>query len=213
MNTTSDIAALRPVWTEAERKLYPLATVSPEKYQQVIRLARGVADGLVSITTEAGLAAAWADATTRLSDASARIDVPVGDLPPQNVAGVGFALRDAELRTVAHQQQMIATIDAAKGKDDSWALLHEQGNLNHGLMDPYSAIHLHLKTGAAIVSSVEPNPVDGQTNHVLTVIRMDPNTGEAVDIDPGIAETQEHPEATIFLDARGALIDEIESIA
>lgn len=212
MNPTAEIAALRPIWTEAERKLYPLATVSPEKYQQVVRIARAVADGLADITSEDDLAAQWSHAATLVSDASGRIDVPIGDLPPENVAGVGFALRDAELRATAHRQEMSSTITAARTRGDSWALLHEKGNLQHGLMDPYSSIHLHLSSGAAIVSSVEPNPVDGQTNHVLTVITMDPNTGEPIDIDPGIAEIQEHPNAADFLEARAALVEEIDSM-
>jgi hypothetical protein len=212
MNTTSEIATLRPVWTEAERKLYPLATVSPEKYQQVIRLAREVANGLAAVMSEAALAKQWANGETLVADAAGRIGVPVGDLPPESVAGVGFALRDAELRAAAHQVQLVSTIDAARSDGESWALLHEQGTLIHGLMDPYSAIQLHLATGAAIVSSVEPNPVDGQANHVLTVIRMNPDTGEPVDIDPGIADTQEHPEADVFLEARAALIEQIDSM-
>ncbi len=80
-------------------------------------------------------------------------------------------------------------------------------------MDPYSAIHLHLTTGAAIVSSVEQNPVDGQVNHVLTVIRMDSTTGEAVDIDPGIADVQEHADAAVFLEARTSLIEQINAMS
>lgn len=213
MNTTPEISMLRPVWTEAERKLYPLATVSPEKYEQVIRLAREVADGLTNVTSEAELAEHWADGTSLVDEAAGRIGVPVGDLPPENVAGVGFALRDAELRALEHQKQLATTISAAKQDGESWALLHEQGDLSHGLMDPYSAIHLHLTTGAAIVSSVEQNPVDGQVNHVLTVIRMDSTTGEAVDIDPGIADIQEHADAAVFLEARTSLIEQINAMS
>ena len=122
------------------------------------------------------------------------------------IAGVGFALRDAELRALAHRQEMIDLIAASRGRGDEWAQLHETGDLAHGLLAPYSAIELHLESGAAVVSSVEPNPVDGSANHVLTVIRMDPTTGEPVDIDPGIAETEEYRDAAEFTSARAALL-------
>lgn len=211
MNSTSEITALRSIWTEAERKLYPLATVSPEKYEQVIRLARAVADSLAGVTSADALAQRWVEGSALVSAAAEQISLPVGDLPPDNVAGVGFALRDAEIRALEHQEQLASTIADAGSRGEAWATLHEQGNLKHGLMDPYSAIQLHIASGAAIVSSVEPNPVDGQANHVLTVIRMDSATGAPVDIDPGIAATQEHATFNEFLVAREALISQIDS--
>ena len=203
--TPKEIEALRPQWAEAERKMYPLATVSPEKYQQLVRLAREVADGLAHVTTSTELAARWSDATSLVTAAAERLSIPVGDLPPQHVGGVGFALRDAELREIAYRHEMTALIASARANGEEWALLHETGDLAHGLLAPYSAIELQLGTGAALVSSVEPNPVDGSANHVLTVIRMNSTTGEVIEIDPGIAETEEYSDAADFTAARASL--------
>ncbi len=205
------IDALRALWAEAERKLYPLATVSPQKYEQLIRLARESADDLAVVDTVDGLAAHWPQGTAIVRAASARADLPLGDLPEGDVAGVAFALRDAELRAAEHQRHLDSVIRAATERGDTWALIHETGDLNHGLANAYSAIELHLSSGAAIVASVEPNPVDGSTNHVLNVIRLDPATGSPVDLDPGVAELEEHPTVEEFVSGREKLKKTVEA--
>ncbi len=203
--TSTEIDGLRRQWSESERKLYPLATVSTEKYQALVRIAREAANDLSVVETIDGLVAHWPQAETIVRAASARRDLPLGDLPEQDVAGVAFALRDAELRAEAHQRQIGETIRSAVDRGEQWAMLHETGTLKHGLLDPYSAIELHVPSGAAIVSSVEPNPTDGSANHVLSVIRLDPTTGDTVDLEPGIAEAEEHATADRFEAARAAL--------
>ncbi|MDC0359354.1 hypothetical protein OAM92_01340 [Acidimicrobiales bacterium] len=212
MTASTDITALRALWTEAERKMYPLATVSPEKYQALVRIARRVADELSTVSSEDEMVARWRSAAEIVDAASLATGAPLGDLPAQGVAGVGFALRDAELRTHAHAEHLVAAIRTATRDGQIWALLHERGNLSHGLLDPYSAIELHLASGVAIVSSVEPNPADGRANHVLTVILMDPASGDVVDIDPNIAITEEHESAEPFLAGRVLLRQHIESM-
>ncbi|MDH3755356.1 MAG: hypothetical protein OEU32_15920, partial [Acidimicrobiia bacterium] len=204
------IDALRALWAEAERRMYPLATVSPEKYERLIRLVREAANDLALAETADQLAARWADGPMLVQAVSARLGLSLGDLPELDVAGAAFALRDGEIRALEHERLLAQTITEANGAGRVWALLHERGTLEHGLMDPYQAIELHLESGAAIVSSVEPNPVDGRANHVLTVIRLDRETGAPVDLDPGIAETQEHPDSDTFSSSRAELRSLIE---
>ncbi len=203
---TADVAALRALWTESERKLYPLATVNPEKYERLVLVAREVANDLGVVETHDGLAAHWQQSTAIVRAASTRADLPLGDLPELDVAGVAFALRDAEIRALEHHRKMAQAIGSAAERGDEWVLLHETGTLGQGLIEPYSAIEMHLGTGAAIVSSVEPNPATGRANHVLTVIRLDPATGDPVDLDPGIAAIEEHDDADTFSAARVELV-------
>lgn len=203
--------ALHALWTESERKLYPLATTSPAKYQQLVLLAREVANQLTESVTVDQLAEMWERHEEVLGEASTQTGLPLADLPATEVAGVGFALRLNEVKAIQHQRQQQDLVAAARQGGERWVLLHEKGSLAHGVLDPYQAIEMHLGSGAAIVSSVEPNPVDGQANYVLTVIRMDTESGLPVDVDPGIAEVQEHNDQAKFAAARHALRELIQA--
>ena len=65
--------------------------------------------------------------------------------------------------------------------------LASRGTLVHGLSDPYEAVEMHVGSGIAIVSSVEPDLGTGAANYVLSVIELDPATATLVDMDPRIA--------------------------
>jgi hypothetical protein len=199
------IEALRALWHESERKMYPLATSAPMKYQQVILLARAVANELADTTTSDALAQRWQDRAALVQTVADRHGVPLGDLPEADVAGVAFVLRHNEIRAVEHQEAMICTIAAARDGGQPWVMLHERGNLQHGLMDPYQAIEMHLTTGLGLVTSVESNPVDGQANYVLTIIRMDRTTGAATDMDPRIVDAYELPTVSSYTASRTEL--------
>jgi hypothetical protein len=138
--------------------------------------------------------------------------VTLGDLPAVHGAGVGFALRDAELRASAHQGDQIQIVAEARSSGAAWAKLHETGDLSVGLADPYQSIELHLATGVAIVSAVESNPATMLPNYVLTVIRMDPVTAVPTDIDPGIVDVQELNDVDSFTTAQGQLYALVESM-
>lgn len=203
---------LRAQWRESERRLYPLATTSPERYEQVVKIARGLADDLASVATLDDLGRAWSGCDVRTMTASHAVGVPIGDLPVSDVAGVGFALRDAELRASDYQHQQQSLVAAARERGDTWVTLHETGNLPNGLLDAYQGIELHLGSGVAIVAAVEPNPATARANYVLTVIRMDPFTAAPTDIDPGIADVQEHDDVESFRAARRDLRALVEGL-
>ena len=125
---------------------------------------------------------------------------------------MGFALRDAEIRASEHERQQARIVETARSEGSAWARLHETGDLSSGLASPYQTIDMHLATGAAIVAAVESNPMTARANHVLTVIRMDPETAVPVDIDPGIAEVEEHDDPQEFLAARDRPVTLIEGM-
>lgn len=206
------LEALRAQWKEAERRMYPLATTAPAKYEQVVRIARQLANDLASVTTGLDLVAAWDDHAVRTGDAASSANVPLGDLSGVDVAGTGFALRDAEIRSLEHHRDQQQLVAAARARGDAWVRLHEAGDLGRGLYDPYQAIDLHLASGAAIVATVETEPSSGAAIHVLTVIKMDSFSGVPTDIEPGIADVQEHADGAAFERARDQLVALIESL-
>ena len=207
---SSDESGLQALWRESERRLYPLATTSPERYERVVRIARRVADDLSSVSKASELTKAWSNRGSVVEKAAAALSLVAGDLPVDDLAGVGFALRDAEIRATAHEQAQTDIVAAAREQGNAWARLHETGDLSTGLASPYQTIDLHLESGAAIVAAVESNPMTAKPNHVLTVIKMDPVTAAPVDIDPGIAEIEEHDDPEAFLAARDRLVTFIE---
>lgn len=207
---TIPMEALQALWRESERKMYPLAASAPTRYQQVILLARAVANELADITDSGALAKRWEERDSLVQSVANRQGLPLGDLPEADVAGVAFVLRYNEIRAREHQESMIRVVADARGANEAWVTLHERGNLNHGLMDPFQAIELHLGTGLGLVTSVEASPVDGLANYVLTIIRMDPTTGAATDMDPRLADASEHSSVTEYNASRAQLRHFIE---
>ncbi|WP_394932674.1 hypothetical protein [uncultured Ilumatobacter sp.] len=197
--------ALDAQWRESERRMYPLATTSPEKYETLVRVARRVANDLNSVRSTSGLYQTWPEAEERTQVASRSLDISLGDLPITDVAGVGYALRAAELRGIEHQEEQRRLVAQARTENAEWVTLHSQGDVEQGLMNAYQAIEMHLGSGVAIVSSVESNPATSRANYVLTVIQMDAMTAAVVDIDPGIADPQEHDDVALFTQARRRL--------
>ncbi len=211
-NTDESGNAIRALWRESERRLYPLATTAPERYERVVRVARRLADDLSNAQNAKQLDAAWPESRDLVEQAATALGLSLSDLPVDDLAGVGFALRDAELRANAHQEEQRSIVEQARADGNTWARLHETGELASGLASPYQTIDLHLSSGAAIVAAVESDPMTGRPNHVLTVILMNPETGEPVDIDPGIAEVQEFSDPQKFLSARDQLTSFIDSM-
>lgn len=193
--------SLRVLWAESERRLYPLATSVPERYEQVVLLARAVANRLGDISSSAELVARWADAEAIVAEALADSALPGGGFAPVDVAGLAFSVRMREVKELEHQSEQTQRIANAQVATETWVDLHQRGSLEQGLMDPYSKIELHLASGAAMVSAVEQNPADGTANYVLTVIRMDTTNGRMIDADPGILPVSECSTSAGLLEA------------
>lgn len=206
------IDALLPQWRDSERRLYPLATTATTKYEQVIRLARAVADDLGDIGSVDALVDRWESQSALVQAAGERIGVSLGDLPEAHVAGVAFALRYNEIRTREQHEETRRRLETARAEAQVWVVLHERGNLAQQLMDPYQAIEMHVGSGLGIVSSVETNPITGRVNYVLTVVRMDPTTGAAIDIDPGIVGARELENVDEFTASRAELREVLEHL-
>lgn len=200
------------LWAESERRLYPLATTAPEKYEQLIRLARAVSDQLADVESGAGLSDRWQGAEVLANEAAQGANLVLGDLPPLDVAGVGFSLRHREVRELEHRHQQRDLIDAARRDNQAWVELFSRGSVEQGLADPFQAIEMHVRTGVAIVSSVEQDPIAGGVNHVLTVVQLDPESGAIVDPDPGITEIRELDSAERFAVERVELVALIDNL-
>ncbi|WP_330084988.1 hypothetical protein [Methylocystis iwaonis] len=70
---------------------------------------------------------------------------------------------------------------------------------------------MHIETGLAIISMLQRNPLDGATVFVTAIARFDPESGEVIEIAPGVDDWKEHEAVGPALESRDALRDRIES--
>lgn len=210
MDSNTVSASVRLGWAESERRLYPLATTSPARYEQAVRLVRAVADELHTVNSTSALLARWPDAPAVVTAAAGEHGLAVGDLPVEHIAGAAFSLRHGELVAAEHLQAQQEHIGEARDRGNTWVVLQERGSLESGLIDPYQAIEMHLGTGLAIVTTVEMDPATGGTSYVLATARLDPRTGALADADPGIADFTEHPDVASLRTAHQQLVELVE---
>jgi hypothetical protein len=205
-------ATMRQAWIEAERRLYPLATSAPRRYEQVIRVVRAVADDLRTVASTRELHERWRDAPTMVSRVVDERGLKIGDLSREHIAGAAFSLRHGELAAVEQRRAQEDRVRAARSAGLDWVVLHERGDLDAGLLDPYRAIEMHLATGLALVTTVEVDPASGGPSYVLAAAQLDAVTGDVVDADPGIVEWTEHSCVGDLLAVRPGVVELIESL-
>ncbi len=178
-------AVLSAYWNESERRLYPVATTNPDAYTAALGLVRAVADTLAEVGDLQELAQRWERRSETLDPALAAAGVPaVYGLADSEVAGAGFALRRRELLAERAERGRRESIAAARRAGRDWAVVHEQGSLGAGLADPYQCVELHLRTGLAVVSTVEPDPSTMAPTYVVMVTALDDEGGRASGSDP-----------------------------
>lgn len=207
------LAALAPMWAEAEKRLYPLATSNPDAYMQAVTLVRAVADNLGDVTSSAALVARWGARAILVDDilAESGTGLPAG-AEVDDVAAAGFSLRHAQMRAAHERAEQRRRIVAAREAGEAWAVLHERGVPEAGLVDPFQCIELHLATGVAVISSVEPDPDTMRPNHVVAVYPFGDEHGEVPRLDLSGIEDRETTQLSEFEGLRGEMRRVVEAL-
>ena len=187
-------------WNESERRLYPLAGSDPDAYKSAVTLARAVADALASVDDLEALAEQWEQRAGLVAAArqAAADPATAARFDDTEVAGVGFALRRRELLAAEAQRRHNESIAQARRRGEAWAVVHTQGEMASGLVDPYRCIELHLATGLAVVSSVEPDPLTMQPAYVVMVAALGDEHGQIADVDAASFGDLETGDAELF---------------
>ncbi len=212
--TDSDpTAVLAAYWAESERHLYPLATTNTDAYMQAVRLVRAVADELAVATTLDELAGHWENRSGLVAEAVRAGGAALGSgVGRAEAAGAGFALRRRELLAERSENRRRERIASARRAGRAWVVVHEQGNPASGLADPYQCVELHLATGLAVVSNIEPDPSTMSPNHVVSVVAMGDENGRAVDVDPASFEDRETADPQQFQQDRREMRQLVEMV-
>ena len=204
-------AALAAHWNESERRLYPTATTNPDAYQSAVKLVRAVADALSDVSDLGELAQRWEYRSAVLEAAVEATGETVAYGLTEATAGCGFSIRRRELLSERAERQRRERISAARQAGETWAVIHEQGDLASGLADPYQCMEMHLPTGLAVVSMVEPDPSTMTPLYAVTVTDMGEPGGGAPGIDAGSFEDLETADPELFEENRQAMRSQIEN--
>lgn len=209
---TDPTAVLAARWDESERRLYPVATTNPDAYQSAVRLVRAVADALADAEDLDALAGQW-ERRSDLVDGALRVcgDIAGYRLPEAEIAGAAFAVRRRELLAERAERRRRDRIAAARDAGEAWAVVHEQGDPDAGLVDPYQRIDLHLATGLAVVSSVEPDPSTMTPTYVVMVAELGDEQGRTAGLDAASFGDVETGDRELFEDHRLAMKSRIET--
>lgn len=205
------IDAARALWAEYEKQLYPMAISDSTGYQQALLAVRALADEMRNVASIEELVSMWPRAGEMLKSVVSTRGLSAWSLPQDGVAGAAFALREREIREHDQHQERQRRIGAACKSGDTWVVLDENGKIDSGLSDPYRCTEMHVASGLAVMSLVQPDPSLGTAIFVVTVIKLDPLTGELLDVDPGIEDWVEHAHQEDFVAHREAVRDRISS--
>ncbi|MYI35184.1 MAG: hypothetical protein F4118_01995 [Acidimicrobiaceae bacterium] len=204
-------AVLAAHWNESERRLYPTATTNPDAYQSAVKLVRAVADALVDVSDLEELVQRWEYRSAVLDAAVSATGETIAYGLTDATAGCGFAIRRRELLNERAERQRRESINAARQAGQVWAVIHEQGDLASGLADPYQCMEMHLPTGLAVVSMVEPDPSTMTPVYVVTVTDTGEPGGGAPGIDAGSFEDLETADLELFEENRRAMRSRVET--
>ena len=199
-------------WNESERRLYPVATVNADAYASAVRIVRSVADALAEVATLDDLVTCWDDRSEIVAAAlEAHATLPALGLGASEIAGAAFALRRRELFAERAEQQQRDRIAAARQADQAWAVIYEHGDLRAGLANPYQCVELHLATGLAVVSVVEPDPATMKPNYVVMVTAMGDEHASSAEVDPASFGDCETGDPQQFGELRRAMRSRVEA--
>ena len=205
-------AVLAAHWNESERRLYPVATTNPDAYQSAVRLVRAVADALADVEDLNELAERWERRSEMVDEAvRATGDIAAYRLGESEVAGAGFAMRRRELLAERAEKRRRERIAAARQAGQVWAVVHEQGDLGSGLVNPYQCIELHLATGLAVVSTVEPDPSTMLPTYVVMVVALGDEGGQTAGIDAASFGDFETGDPQLFEENRRTVKSRVEA--
>lgn len=204
----TNLFAPRARWADYERQLYDTAISDPSRYEEILTTVRTLADRLRHIEALEELDAAWPRAS-EIGDAA--ISSPALRFPNEQLFGAAFAIREREIRALNARCSSRKCIEGARGTGHRWVMLDEAGNMDSGLRAPYRSTEMHLETGLAVVSMVQPDPSDGTAVFVVGVVKLDPLSGELVDPAPGIEDWMEYKVREEYLTSRAALRTRIDA--
>lgn len=164
-------------WRRGEERLYPVLMVRPELYQRYVRLVRSIADGLRSAASEEALLHAYATGDGSAEEAAVRIGLaPYSGLDLGLARDAAYCLRHRELLGELQRAEGQGRVERARAAGEEWVTVFEESSPGLGAVT--RTVEMHVASGRAIHSFVEPSPDTGRAVFGIELIRLDPTTGD-----------------------------------
>jgi hypothetical protein len=188
-------AAVLRSWDQAEAKLFPLVMARPDVYERAVRM---IADLAARLRDTCPDVPALLAAHERGADLATEPAVGIG---PELVAAAACAMRYREIVTRGAAQRRLAALARARGEGVEWTVVEENGDQARAPYIPYQRVEAHVRSGRAVIISVEPDETLTGAVHRIDAADLDLATGT---LHPG-AELGSYPTAEAATQALHAI--------
>ena len=164
-------AAVLRSWDQAEAKLFPLVMARPDAYERALRM---IADLTARLRDTCPDVPALLAAHDRGADLVTEPAVGIG---PELVAAAACAMRYRELVTTGAAQRRLAALAQARDDGLEWTVVEENGDPARAPYIPYQRVEAHVRSGKAVIISVEPDETLTGAVHRIDAADLDLATG------------------------------------
>src|SRR5215467_5810590 len=158
-------------WDQAEAKLFPLVMARPDVYERALRMIAELAARLRDTCPDVPALLA---AHERGADLVAEPDPGIG---PELVAAAACAMRYREIVTTGAAQRRLAALARARDQGLEWTVVEENGDPARAPYLPYQRVEAHVRSGRAVIISVEPDETLTGAVHRIDAADLDLATG------------------------------------
>ena len=171
-------AAVLRSWDQAEAKIFPLVMARPEVYELALRMIADLAARLrESCPDLPALLAADEQGADLVTE-------PRAGVGPELIAAAACAMRYRELVTIGAAQGRLAALARARDQGLDWTIVEENGDPARAPYLPYQRVEAHVRSGRAVIISIEPDETLVGAVHRLDAAEVDLVTGG---LQPGAA--------------------------
>jgi hypothetical protein len=164
-------AAVLRSWDQAEARLFPLVMARPDAYERALHM---IADLAARLRDTCPDVPALLAAHERGADLVTEESPGVG---PELVAAAACAMRYREIVTTGAARRRLAALARARDQGLEWAVVEENGDPARAPYIPYQRVEAHVRSGRAVIVSVEPDETLTGAVHRLDAADLDLATG------------------------------------
>jgi hypothetical protein len=158
-------------WDQAEAKIFPLVMARPEVYELALHM---IADLAARLRETCPDLPALLAAHERGADLVTEPSPAVG---PELIAAAACAMRYRELVTIGAAQGRLAALAQARDQGLDWTVVEENGDPARAPYLPYQRVEAHVRSGKAVIISIEPDETLVGAVHRLDAAEVDLGTG------------------------------------
>jgi len=158
-------------WDQAEAKIFPLVMARPEVYERALRMIADLAARLRETCPDVpALLAAHERGADLVSE-------PCPGVGPERIAAAACAMRYREIVSTGAARGRLAALARARDQDLDWTVVEENGDPARAPYLPYQRVEAHVRSGRAVIISIEPDETLVRAVHRLDAAEVDLATG------------------------------------